>query len=119
MAALLGIEVDADAEAGSLSLGQQQQIEIVKALWRGSKVLILDEPTSMLTPRGVAELAAALERLKGHGLAVVLITHKLHEATSMGDRVTVLKAGPRGGPPRARGARRPHRTPSCRPRSSG
>jgi simple sugar transport system ATP-binding protein len=93
VAALLGIEVDADAEAGSLSLGQQQQIEIVKALWRGSKVLILDEPTSMLTPRGVAELAAALERLKGHGIAVVLITHKLHEATSMGDRVTVLKAG--------------------------
>ena len=44
----------------------------------------------MLTPRGVAELAAALERLKGHGLAVVLITHKLHEATGMGDRVTVL-----------------------------
>ncbi len=93
VAGVLGFEIDADALAGSLSLGQQQQIEIVKALWRGSKVLILDEPTSMLTPRGVAELAAAIERLKGHGLAVVLITHKLHEATGMGDRVTVLSAG--------------------------
>ena len=93
MADVLGVEVDPDAETGSLSLGQQQQIEIVKALWRGSKVLILDEPTSMLTPRGVAELADALERLKGHGLAVVFITHKLHEATAIGDRVTVLKQG--------------------------
>ena len=93
LADVLGVEVDPDAETGSLSLGQQQQIEIVKALWRGSKVLILDEPTSMLTPRGVAELAAAIERLKGHGLAVVLITHKLHEATGIGDRVTVLKQG--------------------------
>jgi general nucleoside transport system ATP-binding protein len=93
LAGVLGVEADPDAEAGSLSLGQQQQIEIVKALWRGSEVLILDEPTSMLTPAGVAELAKALRRLTEHGLAVVLITHKLHEATSMGDRVTVLKGG--------------------------
>jgi len=93
LAGMLGVEADPDAETGSLSLGQQQQIEIVKALWRGSEVLILDEPTSMLAPAGVAELAKALSRLKGHGLAVVLITHKLHEAISMGDRVTVLKGG--------------------------
>jgi simple sugar transport system ATP-binding protein len=93
LAGVVGLEVDPEAETGSLSLGQQQQIEIVKALWRGSRILILDEPTSMLTPRGVAELAKALEGLKRHGLAVVLITHKLHEATSMGDRVTILRAG--------------------------
>jgi general nucleoside transport system ATP-binding protein len=93
LAGVLKVVVDPDAETGSLSLGQQQQIEIVKALWRGSKVLILDEPTSMLTPQGVAELAAAIERLTAHGLAVVLITHKLHEATGMGDRITVLKQG--------------------------
>lgn len=93
VAGMLGVQIDPDAETGTLSLGQQQQIEIIKALWRGSKILILDEPTSMLTPQGVAELAHALERLKAHGLAVVLITHKLHEATSMGDRVTVLKQG--------------------------
>lgn len=90
---MLGVEIDPDAETGSLALGQQQQIEIIKALWRGSKVLILDEPTSMLTPKGVEELERALERLVAHGLAVVLITHKLHEATSMGTRVTVLKQG--------------------------
>jgi simple sugar transport system ATP-binding protein len=93
LAEMLGVEVDADAEAGTLALGQQQQIEIIKALWRGSRVLILDEPTSMLAPQGVAELAGVLESLKGHGLAIVFITHKLHEATSMGDRVTVLRLG--------------------------
>jgi simple sugar transport system ATP-binding protein len=90
---MLGVDVAHDAEAGTLALGQQQQIEIVKALWRGSSVLILDEPTSMLTPQGVAELAKVLARLKDHGLAVVFITHKLHEATSMGDRVTVRRQG--------------------------
>jgi ABC-type uncharacterized transport system ATPase subunit len=89
----LGVDVDPAATTGTLALGQQQQIEIIKALWRGSKVLILDEPTSMLTPQGVAELAKVLERLKGQGLAVVFITHKLHEAISMGDRVTILKLG--------------------------
>jgi simple sugar transport system ATP-binding protein len=93
IAGMLGVEVDPDAETGTLALGQQQQVEIVKALWRGSDVLILDEPTSMLTPRGVEELAKAIERLKGHGLAVVLITHKLHEASAMGDRVSVLRLG--------------------------
>ena len=78
---------------GLLALGQQQQLEIIKALWRGSKVLILDEPTSMLTPQGVAELEQILARLKGQGLAVIFITHKLHEAISMGDRVSVLSQG--------------------------
>ena len=78
---------------GDLSLGEQQQVEIIKALWRGSKVLILDEPTSMLTPEGVAELQKVLVRLKRAGQAVVFITHKLHEATSIGDRVTILKQG--------------------------
>lgn len=93
LAATLGVEVDPGARTGDLSLGQQQQIEIIKALWRGSSVLILDEPTSMLTPRGVAELQKVLVRLKEHGQAIVFITHKLHEATSIGDRVTVLKQG--------------------------
>src|SRR5262249_9197203 len=64
----LGLEVDPDATAGTLALGQQQQLEIIKALWRGSKVLILDEPTSMLTPQGVTELEQIIARLKGQGL---------------------------------------------------
>jgi general nucleoside transport system ATP-binding protein len=89
----LGVDVDPDTTTGTLALGQQQQIEIIQALWRGSKVLILDEPTSMLTPQGVEELAKVLVRLKEQGLAVVFITHKLHEAVSMADRVSILKLG--------------------------
>src|SRR5205085_11254912 len=84
---------DPDATAGTLALGRQQEVEISKALWSGSRVLILDEPTSMLTPKGVAQLAQVLERLKGQGLAVIFITHKLHEAVSMGDRVSILSQG--------------------------
>jgi ABC-type uncharacterized transport system ATPase subunit len=89
----LGLDVDPRATTGTLALGQQQQLEIIKALWRGSKVLILDEPTSMLTPAGIAELEQIVARLKGQGLAVVFITHKLHEAISMGDRVAILSQG--------------------------
>lgn len=93
IAATLGVTVESHAETGALALGQQQQVEIIRALWRGSRVLILDEPTSMLTPSGVAELAKVLVRLKASGLAVVFITHKLHEAVEMGDRVSVLRRG--------------------------
>ena len=78
---------------GSLSLGQQQHVEIIKALWKGSRVLILDEPTSMLTPQGIAELQKVLLGLKAAGLAIIFITHKLHEAIAIGDRVTILKQG--------------------------
>jgi simple sugar transport system ATP-binding protein len=93
IAATLGVRVDPAVRTGDLSLGEQQQVEIIKALWRGSNVLILDEPTSMLTPEGVAELQKVLIRLKQAGVALVFITHKLHEATSIGDRVTILKQG--------------------------
>src|SRR5262249_43481749 len=72
---------------------RQQQVEIIKALWRGSQVLILDEPTSMLTPQAVTELQNVLQRLKKTGLAVVFITHKLHEAVALGDRISVLRQG--------------------------
>lgn len=93
-AKVLKVDFSPDARAGGLALGQQQKVEIMKALWRpGSRVLILDEPTSMLTPQDYEELRTELERLKREGLAIVLITHKLHEATELGDRVTVLKAG--------------------------
>ena len=90
---MFGVEIDPDARADELALGRQQQIEIIKALWRGSRVLILDEPTSMLTPQAVAELQKVLERLKSTGLAIVFITHKLHEALAVGDRITVLRHG--------------------------
>jgi ABC-type uncharacterized transport system ATPase subunit len=91
--AMLGVEIEPDVRAEDLALGRQQQIEIIKALWRGSRVLILDEPTSMLTPQAVAELQKVLERLKTAGLAIVFITHKLHEAVALGDRITVLRQG--------------------------
>jgi general nucleoside transport system ATP-binding protein len=93
MATTLGIEVDPQARTGDLALGVQQQVEIISALWRGSRVLVLDEPTSMLTPQAVDELQKVLRRLKERGTAILFITHKLHEALAIGDRVTVLRRG--------------------------
>jgi general nucleoside transport system ATP-binding protein len=93
LAKVLGVSFGADATVGGLALGQRQQVEIMKALWRRSRVLVLDEPTSMLTPQDYDELRHYLERLKAEGLAIVLITHKLHEAIEMGDRVSILRSG--------------------------
>ncbi|WP_119299460.1 putative B6 ABC transporter ATP-binding protein [Dongia deserti] len=90
---LLGVEIDPDAQVGRLSLGEQQQVEIMRALWRGEKVLILDEPTSMLTPQGVKDLGAVMRRLREKGVALILITHKLVEAYELGDRISVLRLG--------------------------
>jgi general nucleoside transport system ATP-binding protein len=93
LSALLGVAIDADAEVGRLSLGEQQQIEIMRALWHGEKLLILDEPTSMLTPQGVQDLGQVMRRLKEKGVALILITHKLLEAYEFGDRISVLRLG--------------------------
>jgi simple sugar transport system ATP-binding protein len=89
----LAVDIDPHAKAIDLALGAQQQVEIIKALWRGSRVLVLDEPTSMLTPQAFAELERVVTRLKEQGHGVVFITHKLHEALSLGDRVSVLRNG--------------------------
>ncbi|MGI8475679.1 MAG: ABC transporter ATP-binding protein [Thermomicrobiales bacterium] len=80
-------------EVRHLSLGERQRVEIVKALFRGSRVLLLDEPTSVLTPVEVDGLFTILRRLRAEGVAVVLITHKLEEALGVSDRVTVLRQG--------------------------
>jgi simple sugar transport system ATP-binding protein len=93
LAGSLGVDVDPAALVGGLALGQQQHVEIIKALWHGSRVLILDEPTSMLTPQGAQDLQRVLLGLTATGLAIVFITHKLHEATDIGDRVVVLRLG--------------------------
>jgi simple sugar transport system ATP-binding protein len=93
LSGLLGVTIDPDALVGRLSLGEQQQVEIMRALWRGEKVLILDEPTSMLTPQGVQDLGAVMKRLRDKGVALILITHKLVEAYAFGDRVSVLRLG--------------------------
>ncbi len=90
---LLDIEIDGDTTVGDLALGQRQQVEIVRALWRGEQALILDEPTSMLTPKGIRALGRVVARLADQGLAVVFITHKLDEALEFGDRVSVLRRG--------------------------
>lgn len=90
---LLGVKLDPDAQVGKLSLGEQQQVEIMRALWRGGKILILDEPTSMLTPQGVHDLGAVMRRLRAKGVALILITHKLVEAFELGDRISVLRLG--------------------------
>lgn len=90
---LLSTNVDPDDPVGRLSLGQQQQVEIMRALWHGELVLILDEPTSMLTPQGVRELGVVVGRLRDHGIAIVFITHKLKEAYELADRMSVLRRG--------------------------
>jgi ABC-type uncharacterized transport system ATPase subunit len=93
LSAQLGVSIDPQTKAADLSLGHQQQVEIIKALWRGSRLLILDEPTSMLTLQGVAELAKVLDRLKQGGQAVLFITHKLHEALSLANAISILRQG--------------------------
>ncbi|RMF33468.1 MAG: ABC transporter ATP-binding protein [Alphaproteobacteria bacterium] len=93
LAGELGISIDPDARVADLSLGEQQQVEILRALARGSRLVILDEATSMLTPDGIAELGALMRRMAARGIGILFITHKLDEAVAFGDRVTVLKRG--------------------------
>ena len=90
---LLGVPINPDAPVGRLALGEQQQVEIMHALWRGASVLILDEPTSMLTPQGVHHLGEVMKRLRDRGVAIIFITHKLREACALGDRISVLRLG--------------------------
>jgi simple sugar transport system ATP-binding protein len=82
-----------ETEVRHLSIGQRQRIEIIKVLYRGSSVLLLDEPTSVLTPVEVEGLFAILRRLREQGVAVAIITHKLDEALELSDRITVLRLG--------------------------
>lgn len=90
---VLGADIDPYAMAGDLGLGQRQQVEIAKAMWNGSRLLILDEPTSMLTPSAIQGLSNSIHSLTARGIGVVFITHKLREAYAIGDSVTVLRAG--------------------------
>lgn len=89
----LGWVIDLDALAGELPVGAQQRVEILKALSGQSDVLILDEPTAVLSPDEAEELFAVLRRLKADGRSVILIAHKLSEVMSVADRVTVLRKG--------------------------
>ncbi|MDP4126465.1 MAG: ABC transporter ATP-binding protein [Bacillota bacterium] len=88
-----GLEINPDAKIWQLSVGEKQRVEIVRMLYRGSKVLVLDEPTAVLTPQEAAELFENLRKMAMAGCAVVLITHKLNEVEAVADRVTVLRQG--------------------------
>ncbi|MEW6546539.1 MAG: ABC transporter ATP-binding protein [Bacillota bacterium] len=88
-----GFSVDPGSMVGSLSVGQQQQVEILKLLYQGAKVLILDEPTGVLTPQQTDALLRLLVVLRSQGLSVVFITHKLAEAFAVSDTITVLRGG--------------------------
>jgi ABC-type uncharacterized transport system ATPase subunit len=88
-----GLKVDPSAIVGNLSVGEQQRVEIIKALYRDIDILILDEPTSMLTPQEEESLFAALQSIVDQGLSIIFITHKLREVMAVSSRVTVLKNG--------------------------
>jgi len=85
--------VDPDAIVETLSVGQQQRVELLKALYRRADLLILDEPTAVLTPQEVEEGGAILRRMRSQGKTVVIITHKLSEVLAISDRVTVMRDG--------------------------
>ena len=88
-----GLQVDPQARVGSLSVGERQRVEILKALVRGARILILDEPTAVLTPQESEALFATLAQMVAQGLAIVFISHKLDEVRRVSDRIAVLRAG--------------------------
>jgi general nucleoside transport system ATP-binding protein len=88
-----GLAVDPDARIEDLSVGQQQRVELLKALYRNARLLILDEPTAVLTPQEVDEFFAILRSMRQQGKTIVIITHKLAEVLSLSDAVTVMRDG--------------------------
>ncbi len=93
MGARYGLAVDPRARIRELSASEQQRVEIVKALVRGARILVLDEPTSVLTPQEARGLFQVMRRMKQQGQAVVFISHKLDEVVDIADRITVLRRG--------------------------
>jgi ABC-type uncharacterized transport system ATPase subunit len=88
-----GLAVDPDAPTGTLTVGERQRVEILKALYRDARILILDEPTAVLTPQETEALFATLRRAVGQGLSVIFISHKLHEVLAVASRIVVLRHG--------------------------
>ncbi len=93
LAELYGLQVDPGAYVWQLAVGQQQRVEIIKALYRGAALLILDEPTAVLTPQEVSELFITLRQMVGEGHVLIFISHKLQEVMNICSRVTVLRDG--------------------------
>jgi general nucleoside transport system ATP-binding protein len=90
-----GLTVDPTARVERISVGQQQRAEILKALYRGAEILILDEPTAVLTPQEAEELFAIIRSLQAEGKSIIFISHKLGEVLAIADRITVLRQGKR------------------------
>lgn len=88
-----GLKVDVKARVKDIPVGMKQKVEIIKALLRGSDILVLDEPTAVLTPQETVELFEALKSLKARGHTIIFISHKLREVKELSDRVTVMRAG--------------------------
>ncbi|NLP30288.1 MAG: ABC transporter ATP-binding protein [Clostridiales bacterium] len=88
-----GLDIDLDKKVYNMSVGEKQTLEIIKVLYRGAKILILDEPTAVLTPQEIKKLFTIVRNMKEQGCAVVIITHKLNEVMEISDRVTVLRRG--------------------------
>ncbi|NPA89954.1 MAG: ABC transporter ATP-binding protein [Chloroflexi bacterium] len=88
-----GLKVDPRAYIWQLSLGEQQRVEILKALYRGARILIMDEPTAVLTPQEVDELFVTLRRMVNEGHTIIFISHKLDEVLAIADRITILRKG--------------------------
>ena len=88
-----GLAVEPDRQVAALSVGERQRVEILKALYRDARILILDEPTAVLTPGETDALFATLKMLVAKGLSIIFISHKLHEVMAVSDRVLVLRAG--------------------------
>ncbi|MFZ5880154.1 MAG: ABC transporter ATP-binding protein [Chloroflexota bacterium] len=93
LAAIYGLKIDPSAYVWQLSVGQQQRVEIIKALYRGAALLILDEPTAVLTPQEVDELFVIMHQMVKDGHSLIFISHKLHEVVEISNRVTVLRDG--------------------------
>jgi len=88
-----GFEIDPEVKVGSLSVGWQQRVEILKALYREARILVLDEPTAVLTPQETKEIFEVLRRLAAEGHSIIFISHKLYEVLEIADRITVIRRG--------------------------
>ena len=104
LATQLGFDINPDARVASLTVGQQQRVEILKAIYRRARILVLDEPTAVLTPQESEEVFGVLRQLARDGVSIIFISHKLDEVMAIADRITVIRRG------RVVGTRRPAET---------